>query len=236
MAAFKGFPEGKTPLIPVPEVFFRTLLPAIDDLDELKVTLYFLWRLTQSEGSFRWLRREDFLADPQLLHSLSAPTAAAFDQALRRALERGVILAAVLPPEQGGETLYFLNSPKGRLAVRLIAAGQWQGNTSGPAPVEPPPPRPNIYQLYEENFGPLTPLLADMLKEAEESYPSDWIEDAIRQAVAKNKRNWRYVQAILERWRREGSHGRKKDTQARGDSAEDRRRYVEGEFSDFIEH
>ena len=58
--------------------------------------------------------------------------------------------------------------------------------------------RPNIYTLYEENIGPLTALIAEELREAEETYPADWIEEAFREAVRMNKRNWKYVHAILK--------------------------------------
>ena len=50
----------------------------------------------------------------------------------------------------------------------------------------------------------ISPMIADELKEAEEAYPQAWIEDAIREAVGNNKRSWRYVARILERWEREG--------------------------------
>ena len=68
---------------------------------------------------------------------------------------------------------------------------------------------PNIFALYEDNIGMLSPIIADELKLAEEAYPHEWIEDAFRRAVVQNKRSWRYVAAILERWEREGrSDGR----------------------------
>jgi DnaD/phage-associated family protein len=47
-------------------------------------------------------------------------------------------------------------------------------------------------------------MIADELKEAEELYPSTWIEEAFREAVSQNKRTWRYIARILERWEREG--------------------------------
>ena len=78
--------------------------------------------------------------------------------------------------------------------------------------------------------------MADALKEAEETYPADWIDEAMRIAVEKNKRNWRYVNAILERWQREGRNAAKKSPKIDETLTEDRRRYVEGEFSDFVEH
>lgn len=88
------------------------------------------------------------------------------------------------------------------------------------------------FKLYEENIGPLTPLIADALKDAEQMYPEEWIAEALEIAVLKNKRNWKYVEAILKRWKVEG-HAKKQD---RRDAQEDGRRYVEGEFADFIEH
>jgi hypothetical protein len=42
------------------------------------------------------------------------------------------------------------------------------------------------------------------LREAERLYPETWIKDAIKEAVALNKRSWRYIAAILERWSTEG--------------------------------
>ena len=94
----------------------------------------------------------------------------------------------------------------------------------------------NIFRLYEENIGPLTPLIAETLGEAEDTYPAEWIEDAIRIAVQSNKRTWRYVAAILERWQREGRHDKKEPSKDRSDTEEPHRKYVEGQFSDFIEH
>ena len=58
------------------------------------------------------------------------------------------------------------------------------------------------------------------------------LEDAMRIAVERNKRNWRYTAAILKRWQEEGRDERKN----RQDTEKDRRRYIEGEYSDFIEH
>lgn len=229
-ASFAGFPEGKSQLVPLPLAFFRQLLPQIDHLGELKLILYVFWRLEQVEGAFRFLRPADFAQDPAFLQGLGCP----LEEALERAERRGVLLAARLELEGGAETLYFLNSPKGRAALRAIQSGQWRPALS-PPPAPPPEPG-NIFRLYEENIGPLTPLIAEALGEAEDTYPAGWIEDAMRIAVERNKRTWRYVAAILERWQREGRHDKKQTPQDRSDLAEDRRKYIQGEFSDYIEH
>lgn len=62
----------------------------------------------------------------------------------------------------------------------------------------------NIFACYEKNIAMLTPVIADTLQEAEKEYPADWITDAIRLAVENNKRNWRYCEAILKRWKESG--------------------------------
>ena len=48
--------------------------------------------------------------------------------------------------------------------------------------------RPNIFTLYEQNIGLLTPLIADQLRDMEKSYPPDWIDEAFTIAVGRNKR------------------------------------------------
>ena len=73
-----------------------------------------------------------------------------------------------------------------------------------PSPSSPRNASPNIFSLYEANIGMLTPMIADDLREAESLYPASWIEDAFREAVEQNKRSWRYVERILERWSQEG--------------------------------
>ena len=63
----------------------------------------------------------------------------------------------------------MLNSPGGRAAAQAITEGTWSrdGGVSS-TPME----RPNIFGLYEQNIGPLTPLIADALKDAELSFPA----------------------------------------------------------------
>jgi DnaD/phage-associated family protein len=64
--------------------------------------------------------------------------------------------------------------------------------------------RPNIFALYENNIGTISPLLAEKLGEAEDLYPGTWIDQAFQIAVTRNKRSWAYISAILRRWVDEG--------------------------------
>lgn len=70
-------------------------------------------------------------------------------------------------------------------------------------------PKPNIFTIYEQNIGLITPMIADRLKVAEQAYPPEWIPDAFKEAVEQNVRKWSYVSAILERWKNEGRGSRK---------------------------
>lgn len=62
----------------------------------------------------------------------------------------------------------------------------------------------NIFRVYEENIGALTPIISDILANAEKDYGIVWVIDAITLAVKNKKRNWRYCETILARWREEG--------------------------------
>lgn len=69
----------------------------------------------------------------------------------------------------------------------------------------------NIFALYESNIGILTSIMADTLEDAVKEYPADWIVDAITLAVTNNKRNWKYCEAILKRWKTDGKDSGKKE-------------------------
>lgn len=232
MKAFEGYPAGEAYLTPVPGLFFRQLLPQIDDLNELKVTVYAFWRLVQKEGSFRYLQVEDFLDDEEFMQGLETGTGSArqaLESALSLCVQRGSMLKAEVSTGRQRPVLYFVNTPRGRAALQAIQDGQWRPNEDPRMPLNLSLERPNVFQLYEEHIGPLSPMIADALKEAETTYPYPWIEEGVRIAVERNKRNWRYVAAILERWQQEGRDERKN----RRDSEEARRRYAEWGSDEF---
>jgi DNA replication protein len=210
---FKGFTDSET-FTQIPDSFFRQLLNEITEADELKVTLYALWRFEHMESRVRFLREQDFAE--------IVPNAGL-------ALEKAVMHGSLLQVQKNAVALYFLNSPRGRAASEAFAKGRWDV----PAEAEqsnPPPERPNIFKLYEENIGPITPLIADVLKDVEETYPREWVAEALEIAVKSNKRNWKYVEAILLRWKEEG-HAKK---QARRDAKEPRGHDIARKVEDFL--
>lgn len=69
-----------------------------------------------------------------------------------------------------------------------------------------------LTKLYENNIGFISYITAEIIRDAAIEYPSDWFEPAFREMIKNNVRNWNYVEAILERWKRDGfgSDGRQK--------------------------
>jgi len=234
MSPFAGFPSGKVRFTSIPAPFFSDLLPEIDQLGELKVTLYALWFLDRQEGPARYVTYQDFAKDQRLMKGLGTTTEAACDalkNGLERACQRGSLIRALAEGQDAEKALYFLNSPRGRAAVKAWQQGKWSPDQAAHLPASLDVERPNIFILYEQNIGPLTPMIAETLQQAEQEFAADWIEDAIQIAVENNVRRWRYIDAILRSWKEKGRHG-----PDRRNSEEDRRRYIEGEFADFIEH
>jgi DNA replication protein len=219
MSPFDGFSSSET-FTQVPDALFR-LLGEISDLDELKVTLYVLWRIEHMEGAFRHICRSEIAEDDDFMYGMSAE---GLDSGLGRAVQRGTLLRV----ENFDGGFYFLNSPRGRASAEALKKGEWRAAAVQAS--APPRDVPNIFKLYEENIGPLTPLIADALKDAEQVYSPEWMADAIEQSAKLNKRSWKYIEAILRRWKEEG-HAEKQD---RRDPEEDRRRDEQRKFEKFI--
>lgn len=234
MREFAGFPPGKMRTVTIPNPFFTELMQSIDDLAEMKVTLYCFWALHQQDGDYRYVLRREVLEDEKFLSGFDGDREQAQAQvgaALDRAVTRGTLLHVTVEGALGQEDLYFLNSVKGRNAVQAIADGHYTyGGRDCPVALVVEPP--NVFALYEQNIGPLTPMISDQLRQAEEDYPAEWIEEAIRIAVERNARNWRYVAAILNRWQAEGKDG----GQPTQSTEADRYRYIRGEYSDIIDY
>lgn len=213
MTSFPGFTSSET-FTQVPDSWIR-LMNEIDDVTELKVTLYAIWRIEHLEGNFRAMCETDFEVEALGLKIDE------IQRGLGKAVERGILLKS----QHEADAFYFLNSPRGRLSAEAFTKGQWRDAMRAYVPN-----KSNVFKLYEENIGALTPLLADMLKEAEKNYPSVWFEEAIEIAVSRNIRNWKYIEAILARWKENGKDERR-DSE---DSVKDAKRYTDGEFSEFL--
>jgi DnaD/phage-associated family protein len=218
--SFSGFRPGQENQVALPESFFVELLPLIDDLNELKVTLA-CWRaLALQSGDVRWVRPQDLQADG----ALADLNQAAVQDGLERAVARGTLLRVQAPNQAGNQAWYFANTEAGRAAVTAIQKGELPKELALTQTNAAPAERPNIFALYEQTIGLLSPLLADELRDAEQSYPAEWIQDAFREAARQNVRSWAYVRKILERRSQRG-----KRTPRDSNVSEEWRRVIRGE-------
>jgi len=234
---FPGFPAGRLKTVPLPALFFSEVLPLVDDLAELKVLLHVFWRLSGAGHPLKAVSWDELQSDPVLLRGLdlSAQDAGVLlRQAVEKASERGTLLRLkVRMRDDETKEWFFLNTETGRNLLNRVRRGEVDlGGDPLRDEADMIEERANIFVLYEQNIGLLQPLIAEELQEAELLYPMDWIEDAFRIAVENNVRNWRYIRAILERWRAEGKH----DEEAGRHYWEDGRSYLKGKYSDIIKH
>ena len=248
---FAGFPPGAQ-ATPIPSLFFTRLLPRLTDPVELGLALYVFYLLHRKKGYPRFLSRDELAAEGDLAlfleracgdpaHPPDGPASqsdrrrAALEKGLAALVGAGFLLPVSVEGPDGVREVYFLNAAADRRAAERFRSGELKVGPWRPMPeAEPVEPRRSIYALYEENIGPLTPLVADELREAEELYPQEWLRPAFERAAALNKRSWRYIARILERWAAEGPDY----AQAGGDTEKGPRRpgQLSGRYRGLVRH
>ena len=219
MRNFPGFPS-RPDYVAIPRVFFTDVLPSIQDLGELLVTLHLFRLLGAKRGYPRAVAYDDLLADRPLVAGFSE-LGRDFRQEIQRGLDAAAARGTFLRVSRnGGQEWVMLNTPQDRRAADALRRGEVSPSRAqvegAAAPVGLPTgpayrtgrqaglPQRDIFTLYEETIGMLTPLLAERLQEAEKEYPAEWLQEAFLIAVEHNHRQWRYVERILERWKVEG--------------------------------
>lgn len=227
---FTGFSTDDP--IKLPCELFTEVLPAITQPAELKVTLHFFYLLRSSRRRPRMVEWSDFRADADLGRSVRAiaplrPTEDVLIEGIEAAVRRGTLLHAAVPEGPRVGNWYLANTDRNRVWIARMVEGDiaW-------LPVPPmPAARPTIFALYEQNIGMITPMIAEELKEVQEIYPAVWLEDAMREAVRANRRAWRYIRTVLDRWARDGRGPI--PTPAHTDNPN---KYISGELSDIIKY
>ena len=237
MKEFTGF-TAKMQFTPIPNLFFSSLLPQISDIAELKTTLHIFWSLYQKKGYPRFTTYRELLGNRSLMSSLREETRLPDEillNALEMAVKRGTILHIVLERDGAREDVYLLNTESERQIMAKIQNGELDlaglkagGQAYSDVETEPPP---DIFTLYEQNIGMLTPMIAEELKEAEKLYPEAWIRDAIKEAVNQNKRKWSYISAILEHW---SAEGKSNGTYRRDSKKTDTDKYIKQKYGHMV--
>jgi DnaD/phage-associated family protein len=242
MNQFQGFPSGgRVEYTSIPNAFFSSLLPQITDMAELKTTLYIIAILYTKKGAPRFVTVSELLGNVSLmagLKSLGGQPEAVLRSALKLAAERGTLIcipvSSALSGKGQNEDIYLLNTESDRAAAEKIRNGEislagLKVREAVPVQAEP---LPDIYTLYEQNVGLITPMVADELKDAEKIYSVDWIRDAIKEAALHNKRSIKYILKILENWSVEG---RSDGTYQRDTKKTDPDKYIKGKYGHMVQ-
>jgi DnaD/phage-associated family protein len=234
MKPFQSFP-ARMDFTPIPNLFLVRLMPHIRDIAELKTTLHIFMSIYSKKGYPRFVSFGELLSNTSLMQSLNQFSNSAeevLSNALESAVKRGTILH--LPANINNKTdIYFLNTQSDRKAIDRVKNGElnlpdFVSKTESAPQIED---LPDIFTLYEENIGMLTPIIAEELKEAEKLYPHAWIKNAIEKAVNQNKRKWNYISTILERWSTEGKDD---GTYRRDSEKEDPDKYIKGKYGHMV--
>lgn len=202
MSKFSGIPSGRLGFTSVPNIVFSELLPMMDDVTQIQVTLYIFYLLSQKKGTPRYVTLEELRGDATLMQAME------FDaKNLERGLEKSVSCGALLQIEADDAVWYLFHTAESRRAIEKIQNGELKLAANVRIQEGEAQETPNIFKLYEREIGMLTPIIAEELKEVErEKFPPEVILDAFRSAAENNKRSWRYVSKILQNWARENKH------------------------------
>lgn len=209
MTTFRDFSQ-EPEYVKVPAPLFGDLLTEVGNLAELQCALRLLFLLHRQKDFPRFITLSAIKADVIILRALGRADARGnlqitLERAVHGCVKAGLFLLIEARVGTREEAVLFLNTPDNQRTVERVQHGEFSlPNSPDLLPLEEVPPYKNIFVLYEENVGIITPLIADELCDAEATFPIEWIQEAIQEAVANNKRNWKYISAILRRWEHEG--------------------------------
>ncbi len=210
MKTDNGFKFNNRNYIPIPVELTSSLLRDIDSYEEFKCTLRIFSLIFSLHPKRLWISFEELVADPVLIESIPVENIKEKTEVIIKAIyaaeKRQTIIIREKVKNQIQNSVILINDKvSNELLKRKDIGTLGKGLDLEQIDFQSgQKPQSNIYKLYEDNIGQLTPLLAEELKLAEKNYPSSWIEEAIIEAVKNNIRNWKYISSILNRWQIEG--------------------------------
>jgi DnaD/phage-associated family protein len=226
-APVSPFPRG-VQFTPVPNPLLAGLLEQIEDIHELKLTLRIIWALHRKKSPLPSVTAQELCKDRSVAAMFRASgkeLEAAVAAALEAAVARGTLLEVPAGDGESGSRFLLNTDPVRRALERKgIQAVPVPGGPEAEMPQaeEQPGLSQGVFRVYEENIGPLTPLITESISAALHEHPEADIVDAIKVAVEHNARSWKYVTAVLRRWSVEGRDAREPDGKPERHSEENR--------------
>jgi len=221
--------KERSDFTPLPNSLFTQVIPQIQDIAEFKVTMYIFYLLYHEPRHPPFVTYEELLSHNASMVGMEEK---ALHHALDLAVKRGSILQLNLDIEGKWQNVYFANTESDQETIDKIKSGGLSVKETvskegiGQA-IQPP----NIFSLYEQNIGVLTPMIVEELKEAAKLYPWQWIDEAFKEAVLMNKRSWKYIARILERWTSEGRNSGERRQDIKKGSPD---KYIKGKYGHLV--
>jgi len=125
------------------------------------------------------LTRRELLSDERFLSGLDADplaAASAAEAGLARAVQRGTLLHVQVPGVEEAEDVYFVNTPRGRNAVRAVQAGRF---VPGDRDYDCAGERATHIFARMSRQRPLSPKISDQLRAAARGVPAGFIEVSV---------------------------------------------------------
>lgn len=235
---FKGYPRN-TSAIPVPLLFFTSVLPYIEDIDELKIILNLFKILKFKRGHLKFVTLTELMKNSTIREGIAGVSEEDVNNRIKKAVnlavDHGTLLSAKLVVQNKTDDIYIINQEPDKTTMEDILSGKSSLPSLEIVSSEDNdlPSVENIYKLYEQNIGVITPLIAEELARADDLYPLEWIKEAFEEAVKQNVRNWKYISRILERWLEEGKTDGKAGRYFKKEK--DRDRFIKGKYGHLVD-
>ena len=119
--------------IQIPPELFNTVLPALKDVDEIRLVLILFWYLQSRDENTGYAAVDELMQEPVvqgLFDKSEIDWIIKFQAALNKAVADQIILSAI----KGERQFLFINSPRGAALCQGLASGDWVPGETGIAP------------------------------------------------------------------------------------------------------
>lgn len=207
----------------LPSSFCINVLLQTHDIAQIKATLLIFYLLHSKKKMPAYITYQELVSQASSIADLDEET---LKQALKLAVEHEAIFPATLNSRGKIQHIYANNTDRNEIEQILKGKAHFRQLNQ-----ERKKTTPNIFTLYEQNIGIITPMIAEELKESEKRYSPQWIEQAFKEAVVANKRSWRYIARILEIW---ASQGKKNGTHWQNTKKGNSDKYISGKYGHLV--
>ena len=87
------------------------------------------------------------------------------------------------------------------------------------------PSKEDVFDFYRKRIGKFSKDMEEKLELAISDFSAAWVVDAIKEAVKRGKKDWRYIARILENWRKFGKNTK---------SNQERDKYIRGKYGSSV--